>query len=84
MPYDSDSLVRISGSATQTKRTRYDRWTNVEGIFSVKNPEIIRGKHILLVDDVITTGSTIESCAIELLKTDGVRVSVVSLAFAPV
>lgn len=77
-----NALARIQGSATQTKRIRYDRWTNVEGIFRVVDPVIIRGKHILLVDDVITTGSTIESCTNELLKIEGVRVSVIALAFA--
>ena len=82
LPVDTDSLVRTTVSATQTKRSRYERWTNVEGIFSVTDPEIIRGRHILLVDDVITTGSTIESCANELLKVEGVRVSVVAIAFA--
>lgn len=75
-------LERITVSATQTKRSRYDRWTNVEGIFRVKEPQLIEGKHVLLVDDVITTGSTIESCANELLKITGVKVSVVALAFA--
>jgi ComF family protein len=80
----SDSLARISGSETQTKRSRYERWTNVEGIFHVIDPEIVRGMHILLVDDVITTGSTIESCANELLKVEGVKVSVAALAFAVV
>ncbi len=79
---DTISLLRITGSATQTKRSRYDRWTNVEGIFRVTDPSGIEGKHILLVDDVITTGSTIESCANELLKVEGVKVSVVALAFA--
>jgi len=77
-------VERISVSATQTKRSRYERWTNVEGIFSVRDPRMIEGKHVLLVDDVITTGSTIESCANELMKTDGVKVSVVALAFAAV
>jgi ComF family protein len=79
---DTVSLLRITGSATQTKRSRYERWTNVEGIFRVTDSSGIEGKHILLVDDVITTGSTIESCANELLKVDGVKVSVVALAFA--
>ena len=65
-------------SETQTKRSRYERWINVEGIFRITDPEIIKGRHILLVDDVITTGSTIESCANELLKVEGVKVSVVA------
>lgn len=80
----ADSLSRIKGSTTQTKRSRYERWTNVDGIFHVTEPEVINGKHILLVDDVITTGSTIESCANELLKVKGVRVSVVAVAYAVV
>jgi ComF family protein len=84
VPVDTDSLIRITGSATQTRRSRYERWINVEGIFHVKYPEKLLGMHILLVDDVITTGSTIESCANELLKIEGVRVSVVALAFAVV
>jgi ComF family protein len=84
LPVDTKTLSRIIVSSTQTKRSRYDRWTNVEGIFKVTDSQIIVGKHILLVDDVITTGSTIESCTNELLKTEGVKVSVVALAFAVV
>jgi ComF family protein len=84
LPVDLISLARISVSATQTKRSRYDRWTNVEGIFRVTDRAAITGKHILLVDDVITTGSTIESCANELIGIEGVRVSVVALAYAVV
>ena len=82
LPVDSRSIARISVSGTQTKRSRYDRWTNVDGIFNTNDAETIKGKHILLVDDVITTGSTLESCASELLKTEGVRVSVAALAYA--
>lgn len=84
LPVDTDSLIRITVSDTQTKRSRYERWTNVEGIFMVTEPGNLRGRHILLIDDVITTGSTIESCTNELLKVEGVRVSVVALAFAVV
>jgi ComF family protein len=83
LPVDKMSLSRITVSSTQTKKSRYERWTNVEGIFSVADATNLRGKHVLLVDDVITTGSTIESCTTELLKTEGVRVSVVALAVAP-
>jgi ComF family protein len=84
LPVDIKSLARILVSATQTKRSRYERWTNVEGIFQVIDSKTIMGKHVLLVDDVITTGSTIESCTNELLKVEGVKVSVVALAFAVV
>jgi predicted amidophosphoribosyltransferase len=82
LPVNNDSLVRVLKSATQTKRSRYERWTNVEGIFNVTDPEKIEGMHVLLVDDVITTGSTIESCVNELLKIEGVKVSVMAIAFA--
>lgn len=84
LPLDVKSLARTIVSVTQTKRSRYERWTNVEGIFQVVDPLSISGKHILLVDDVITTGSTIESCTNALLKFEGVKVSVVALAFAVV
>jgi ComF family protein len=81
---NTDSLVRKVISATQTNRSRFDRWTNVEGIFRVEDAEAIRGKHILLVDDVITTGSTVESCVNELLKVENVKVSVVAIGCAVV
>jgi len=84
LPVDSKSLCRNTISATQTKRSRYERWTNVEGIFQVIDSQTIKGRHILLVDDVITTGSTIESCTNELLRISGVKVSVVALAYAVV
>lgn len=84
LPVDTGSLERIVLSPTQTNRSRYERWENVNGIFRVKDRERIRGRHVLLVDDVITTGSTIEACVNELLRVDGVRVSVVALGFARV
>jgi ComF family protein len=80
LPLEKASLVRIALSDTQTKRSRYERWMNVEGIFAVKDSERFRGKHILLVDDVITTGSTLDACAGELLKIENVKVSVIALA----
>jgi ComF family protein len=76
------SLIRINLSETQTNKSRYERWMNVEGIFAVTESEKLKGKHILLVDDVITTGSTLEACAIELLKIDDVKVSVAALGVA--
>ena len=80
IPIESGSLLRTPVRQTQTKLTRIDRWSNVEGIFYVKDLDKIANKHLLLVDDVITTGATIESCATELLKGENTLVSVVALA----
>jgi ComF family protein len=80
---NSMAVIRTVASSTQTKRTRYERWVNVEGIFSIADPELIRGRHILLIDDVITTGSTMESCINEMLGIEGVKVSVAAIAYAP-
>lgn len=82
IPVRHDILVRLIKSKTQTRKSRFERWINVEGIFKVLKPGEIEGRHILLVDDVITTGSTIEACVNELKKEAGVRVSVVSMAYA--
>ena len=83
-PVNEDCLIRSNPSATQTRRSRYERWTNVNGIFKVVMEDSLKGNHILLVDDVITTGSTIESCASELLKIEGTRVSVIAIAYADI
>lgn len=79
---DTESLLRTIVSPTQTRRSRYERWTNVEGIFDIAHPAQLQSSHILLVDDVITTGSTLEACTNELLKIEGVKVSVIALAYA--
>ena len=82
LPVDTEALRRIGKSDTQTKKSRIERWMNVEDIFEVTDFRKIEGKHILLVDDVITTGSTVDACASELLKIKNVRVSVAALAVA--
>lgn len=81
-PLDVISFIRSVHSSTQTRKSRYDRWLNVEGIFKVTNQQVFNGKHILIVDDVITTGATLEACATEILKVEGTKVSVVALAMA--
>jgi ComF family protein len=80
VPVISNVLVRSVSTSSQTKRGRYERWENVSGLFAVKNPEKITGKHLLLVDDVITTGSTMEACVNALHEAAEVTVSVVALA----
>jgi len=82
IPVSSDILIRTINNPSQTKNSRFDRWKNVENIFSLTNQEAFCGKHILLVDDVITTGSTIESCAKEILKMEGSRISIYAVGSA--
>lgn len=73
----SDNLVRIVNNPSQTTMSRTQRWKNVDGIFSVMHPEAFCEKHILLVDDILTTGSTLEACAKVLLeKCNGVKISI--------
>ena len=75
-------LQRNLDSETQTHKKRYARWENVKTIFSVKQPNKLKGKHLLLVDDVVTTGSTLEACAQQLLCIEGVSVSIVTAAYS--
>jgi ComF family protein len=77
-----DILVRKVATQTQTKKSRLERWDNVENIFEVKKPSLIKNAHILLVDDVVTTGATLEACAQTLLQHEGTKVSIATLAQA--
>ncbi|HDJ34493.1 MAG TPA: ComF family protein [Bacteroidetes bacterium] len=76
------NLVRKRKTPTQTRRSRIERWENVRGMFAVKKPHRLENRHILLVDDVVTTGATLEACAEVLLGIPGVRVSIATLAVA--
>lgn len=81
-PLLTNILVRSEYTETQTKKTRAERMENVLKAFSLNHPEELFNKHILLVDDVITTGATLEVCASKLLEADNVKVSIVTLAYA--
>jgi ComF family protein len=83
-PIIGDALARNVFTSTQTRKGRFDRWKNVEGIFKVSNPELLKNKHILLIDDVVTTGATLEAAGSEILKVEGTRLSIAALAFAHV
>jgi ComF family protein len=79
---DSTSFIRTVNTETQTRKSRFARWENVKEIFKVTAPEKLTYKHILLVDDVITTGATLESAAHILLGIEGVKLSVACIGFA--
>lgn len=81
-PIDTSVLVRVRENPSQTKKTVYERFENTEGIFELKDKSYLEGKHILLVDDVLTTGSTLEACIGALLETKGIKISVFTLAVA--
>jgi len=81
IPYDETILVRISSTKTQTKKIRLDRWKNVQELFYVPNNSILENKHILLIDDVITTGATLEACCKAFSKTKGLKISIACMAY---
>ncbi len=77
-----NNLIRQKENISQTKKTKYERWDNVDGIFKLKNSEKLADKNVLLVDDVITTGSTLEACVHALKKASGIKISIASVATA--
>jgi ComF family protein len=80
--FNEDNLVRNTATESQTKKSRYTRYENMQDVFKINAPMHITGKHILLVDDVITTGATLEACATALLNNGAAKVSIAALAFA--
>ncbi len=82
IPMLTDIVARERYNKTQTKKRRYERYINSQELFRVRIPEQIEGKHILLLDDVITTGSTMESCGEVLLDVNNLTLSLASLAVA--
>jgi ComF family protein len=83
LPLYRQSLSTIKKNGSQTFRSRYWRWKSVESAFFVRQATLLRGKNILLVDDVITSGATLEACATALLKSGVRSVSVAAIAFTP-
>ncbi len=79
IPVSVDELIRVINNPTQTKRSKTQRWENVKGIFEVKKIDVFQNKHVLLVDDVITTGSTLEACANALLQCENVKISIATI-----
>lgn len=82
LPLDTKSMSRVIETSTQTRKKKYERWENVEGIFGLADNHSLSGKHVLLVDDVITTGATIEAACMALKQVEGLKISVAAIAFA--
>jgi len=82
LPVNTGILFRGESTDTQTRKTRFDRFKNVEGKFRIHTTTALEGKHLILADDVVTTGSTLEACAIAVLESRDTKVSILTLAVA--
>ena len=77
----SDAVARTVFTQSQTNKTRVARWQNMEGVFAITNAMQLQGKHILLVDDITTTGATLEACGSEILQVANTKLSILTVAF---
>jgi len=80
--FEENVLVKKTATATQVFKKRFARWHDSDENFSLQNADLISGKHILLVDDIITTGATIEACSNILQKAKNVKISIAAMAIA--
>jgi len=80
--YNDTVLVKTKSTKTQVFKGRLTRWNNDGALFSITENETLKGRHILLVDDIITTGATVEACASVLLKIDNIKLSLATMAIA--
>lgn len=78
--YLEDVLIRNTMAKTQTLKKRLDRFKSLVNNFSLIKAKLLKNKHVLLIDDVVTTGATLEACCKELLKIEGMKISIVTIA----
>jgi len=80
--YDTGIIYRALHTETQTGKNRLERWENVKDAFYIQNAEKVENTHVLLVDDVLTTGATLEACGQHLTEIAGLKLSIATIAFA--
>jgi len=80
--YIDNVLLKTTATQTQVFKKRIARWNNENEVFTIQNESLIKGKHILLVDDIITTGATIEACSNMLNKAENLKISIATMAIA--
>lgn len=81
IPVMKNAVKRLRSNETQTHKNRDERWQNVEGIFALSDAALLNGKHILLIDDILTTGATLSSCAKSIQEGCQCRISIFTLAY---
>jgi ComF family protein len=81
IPVSINNLIRLENTETQTKKARYARYENLINAFSIMEKLEFVNKHIMLVDDVMTTGATLEACSILLQQIEGVEISICTIAY---
>lgn len=80
--YQDKILQKITNTSSQVNKKRFARWQNNTELFAVANTQKLNNKHILLVDDIITTGATLEACIVELNKANNIKISIATMAIA--
>ena len=82
IPVYNNYVIRQHATETQTRKHRTERWENVKGSFRIVNKNVLANKHVLLVDDVVTTGATLEACGNAVIQAENVKLSIATLAYA--